>query len=92
MLYQQAFKIEQRLNDALRLIRRGRYSTPELAETLGVSIPTVSRCITALRERGHDIRPVRDTTGWHYILGKAGATITQQGQERANSEAAGAPA
>jgi Mn-dependent DtxR family transcriptional regulator len=43
MLYKRSLEIEQRLETVLRLIRSGRYSTPKLAERLGVSIPTVSR-------------------------------------------------
>lgn len=68
MLYQRSLEIEQRLAKVLRLIRAGRYSTPMLAEQLGVSIPTVSRHVTALRERGHDIRAEKHGNGWRYIL------------------------
>jgi DNA-binding CsgD family transcriptional regulator len=42
MRYQKSFKIEQRFAVALRLLAKGEYSTPALADTLGVSIPTVS--------------------------------------------------
>lgn len=68
MLYQRSFEIEQRLERVLQLIRAGRYSTPGLAEELRVSIPTVSRDVTALRERGHDIRAEKRLNGWRYIL------------------------
>jgi DNA-binding MarR family transcriptional regulator len=57
MLYQRSMEIERRLEAALALIRSGEYSTPMLAEKLGVSIPTVSRHVTALRERGHTFDP-----------------------------------
>lgn len=67
-LYQRSREIEQRLDHVLRLIRTGRYSTPTLAETIGVSIPTISRCVAALRERGHDIRARRQGSGWRYML------------------------
>jgi len=67
-LYQRSQEIEQRLDHVLRLIRTGRYSTPRLAETIGVSIPTISRCVAALRERGHDIRPRRQGNGWRYVM------------------------
>jgi biotin operon repressor len=70
MLYQRSFEIEQRLDTVLRLIRTGCYSTPRLAEKLGVSIPTVSRYVTALRERGHDIRAEKNGSGWRYVLFK----------------------
>jgi biotin operon repressor len=68
MLYQRSLEIERRLKTALELIRSGEYSTPMLAEKLGVSIPTVSRHVTALRERGHDIRSERREEGWRFIL------------------------
>ena len=68
MLYARSLEIEQRLDHVLRLIRTGRYSTPKLAEEVGVSIPTISRCVCALRERGHDIRSEKHGTGWRYVL------------------------
>jgi len=68
MLYQRSLEIENRLDAVLRLIRTGQYSTPRLARDLGVSIPTVSRCVTALRERGHDIRAEKHAAGWRYVL------------------------
>ncbi len=68
MLYQRSFEIEQRLDTALRLIRTGRYSTPKLAEQLQVSIPTVSRYVMALRDRGHDIHARREGDSWRYVL------------------------
>jgi biotin operon repressor len=70
MVYRQAFEIEQRLERALRLIESGRYSTPQLAEALNVSIPTVSRCVQALRERGFDVRAARRQGAWSYFLGR----------------------
>lgn len=68
MPYQRSLEIEQRLDRVLRLIRKGGYSTPRLAEELGVSIPTISRCVTALRARGHDIRAEQRAKGWRYVL------------------------
>ncbi len=56
-------EIERRLDDLLRLIRTGRYSRPLLAEEVDVSIPTISRCVTVLRVRGHDIRAEKHDTG-----------------------------
>ena len=70
MLYQRSQAIEHRLNTLLGLIRIGRHSTPELAERLGVSVPTVSRCIRALRERGHAIEAKRTSDGWSYRLAR----------------------
>jgi biotin operon repressor len=68
MLYQRSREIEQRLEEVLGLVRAGRYSTPKMAEKVGVSIPTISRCVSALRERGHCIRAERDAEGWRYVL------------------------
>lgn len=68
MLYQRSLEIERRLDTVLRLVRTGAYSTPKIAEKLGVSIPTISRDVTALRERGHDIQSVRENVSWRYVL------------------------
>lgn len=68
MLYQRSQEIEKRLEQVLGLVRTGSYSTPKIAEEVGVSIPTVSRCVTALRERGHDIRAEKHADGWRYVL------------------------
>jgi len=68
MLYERSRQIERRLETALELIRSGEYSTPMLAEKLGVSIPTVSRHVMALRERGHKIRSERTDGGWRFIV------------------------
>ena len=70
MLYQRSLDIERRLETVLRLIRSGGYSTPKIAEHLGVSIPTVSRDVTALRERGHDIRSERKGESWRFVLAR----------------------
>lgn len=68
MLYRRSQEIERRLEQVLGLVRTGSYSTPKIAEAVGVSIPTVSRCVTALRERGHDIRAEKHSDGWRYVL------------------------
>lgn len=68
MLYERSFLIEKRLHEVLKLVRSGRYSTPAIAVKLGVSVPTVSRDLTALRERGHDIRSERHGESWCYVL------------------------
>lgn len=68
MFYQRSYEIERRLEAVLRLIREGRFSTPKIAKEIGVSIPTVSRDVTALRQRGHDIRAERGDDGWRYRL------------------------
>lgn len=68
MRYQQTLEIHQRLETVLELIRTGMYSTPALAEKVGVSIPTISRIVAALREQGHDILAVRASKGWRYVI------------------------
>lgn len=71
MFYQRSMEIERRLERVLRLVQSGRYSTPLLAAELGVSIPTVSRDVTALRERGYDIRAERQSDGtWKFGLAR----------------------
>lgn len=74
MLYQRSMTIERRLQSVLQLIESGEYSTPMIAQQLGVSIPTISRDVTALRERGHDICAVRQSDGtWRYSLRRSSA-------------------
>jgi biotin operon repressor len=84
MLYQRSLDIERRLEAVLRLIRSGGYSTPMIAQEIGVSIPTVSRDVTALRERGHDIQSVRKNDSWHYELS---STVIPAARRRAFQEA-----
>lgn len=68
MLYARSLAIEARLQAVLQLIETSDYSTPELADEIGVSIPTISRDVNALRQRGHDIRAERIGERWHYRL------------------------
>lgn len=68
MAFEHSLEIARRLDDVLRLIRTGRFSTPMLAEEVGVSIPTISRIVAALRDRGHDIQAERHDGGWRYVL------------------------
>lgn len=68
VLYRRSLNIENRLNAVLRLIDSGTCSTPTIAKRLGVSVPTVSRDVSALRERGHNIRSKRNRDSWRYIL------------------------
>ena len=81
MLYERSRQIEERLDRVLHMIDTGEYSTPRMATELGVSIPTISRCVTALRERGNDIQAEKRGAGWHYVLlgktyGVKGAVLT----------------
>ncbi len=68
MRYQRSLEIEQRLQTVLELIQSGRFCTRGLSEAVGVSIPTISRCVEALRERGHEIRAKRGPEGWRYFV------------------------
>lgn len=68
MPFERSLEIEQRLGAILRLIRTGRFSTPKLAKEVGVSVPTMSRCVMALRKRGHNIRAERRRNEWRYVL------------------------
>lgn len=68
MRYQKSLEIEMRLETVLKLIRSGRFSTRGLAEEIGVSIPTISRSVQALRERGYDIRSELSEGGWRYVF------------------------
>ena len=85
MLYMRSQEIEHRLVEVLRLVRTGRFSTPGLAEKIGVSIPTISRCIESLRHRGYEIRSVRLRGAWRYVLvgGPASDRKTRSGDRRA---------
>jgi biotin operon repressor len=78
MPYGRSQEIEKRLNDLVRLVRAERHSTPTLARALHTSQPTVSRCLTALRDRGYEIRSVRDDDGWRYELINEPATPEAQ--------------
>ena len=68
MRYQQSLEIHDRLDTVLSLIKTGKFSTPSLAREVGVSVPTISRIVAALRERGHAIRAERTRNGWRYVL------------------------
>ena len=76
MPFERSQEIERRLDHVLRLIRTGQFSTPMLAEEVGVSIPTISRCVTALRTRGYDIRAEKHGGGSRYVL--VGNTVGAQ--------------
>lgn len=78
MPFERSQEIEQRLETVLRLISAGQFSAPMLAEEVGVSIPTISRCVTALRNRGNDIRSLRGNGGWFYVLRINHKAVEQQ--------------
>lgn len=68
MIYERSLAIGQRLEDILVLIRTGRHSTSTLATELGVSKPTISRCLAVLRRRGYEIASQRRGQSWCYVL------------------------
>ncbi|MBX7165937.1 MAG: helix-turn-helix domain-containing protein [Pirellulales bacterium] len=78
MLYQRSLEIERRLEAVLALVRAGGYSTPMIADELGVSVPTVSRAICALKERGHSIRSEKQSEGWSYVLDEPDTAFSQR--------------
>jgi Mn-dependent DtxR family transcriptional regulator len=67
-MYRRSQEIEKRLSSLVELIRSGKYGTPALAAQLGISPPTVSRCLSALRQRGYVIRAVKEDEGWAYEI------------------------
>lgn len=85
MRYQHSLEIHERIEAVLRLIKTGHYSTPALAEEVGVSIPTISRIVAALREQGYDIHSERTGSGWRYVLaGKKAQRVVGKAQDKAS--------
>jgi biotin operon repressor len=68
MSFEQSQRLETRLRKLLDLLRRGSPSAETLVRELGVSQPTLCRCLSALRSRGHRIRAVKEEGGWSYRL------------------------
>ncbi len=66
MHYERTRQIEQRFQKAIMLISKKQMNARQLALELGVSQPTAQRIITELRNRGYQIRSVRDESGWRY--------------------------
>jgi len=85
MLYQYSLEIHDRLETVLQLIETGQYSTPGLAKEMGVSIPTVSRIVAALRERGHNIRATKNGNGWRYFLARKTAVHGPNNNQRSKA-------
>jgi biotin operon repressor len=78
MLYNRSLEIERRLDDVLKLVREGQQSAPTLAKALNISKPTVSRCLRALRNRGHAIRAVKRGETWSYELEEEQSTQLEE--------------
>ena len=68
MPYERTRQIEQRFQKAIVLISKKQMNARQLASELGVSQPTIQRIISELKNRGHQIRSVRDESGWRYEL------------------------
>jgi biotin operon repressor len=68
MAFERSLTIERRLARTLDLIQAGCHSTPSLAKEIGVSIPTISRIVAALKNRGFKIESIRTRDGWRYVL------------------------
>ena len=68
MTYERARQIEERFQQAVRLIEKEPFNGRELAAALEVSTSTVQRIIAELRRRGYSIRSVREASGWRYEL------------------------
>lgn len=89
MRYQLALEIHERIEEVLRLIKTGEYSTPALAEAIGVSIPTISRIVAALRIQGHYIHAERAGKGWRYVLARqassSGIKSSKENEQMANA-------
>ncbi|WP_157368884.1 ArsR/SmtB family transcription factor [Zavarzinella formosa] len=66
--YDYSLQIGQRLMNLLGLIERAEHSTKTLALALGVSEPTISRCLAVLRRHGYEIRSRRNGRNWCYVL------------------------
>ncbi|WP_437193956.1 HTH domain-containing protein [Planctomicrobium sp. SH527] len=87
MRYHQTIEIHQRIETVLQLIETGEYSTPALADEIGVSVPTISRIVAALRERGHYIQAERTSKGWRYVLEEPRGTPAMTERDLTNDQA-----
>jgi DeoR/GlpR family transcriptional regulator of sugar metabolism len=68
MRYERSTAITKRHQELLALIVEGIYSSPRLAEELGVSEQTVYRDVLFLKRQGYRIKSVRLSTNWAYRL------------------------
>ncbi len=68
MRYERSVAITDRHAELIELIRSGRYSTPALADKLGVSEQTIYRDVMFLKQRGYFIRSVKLSARWAYEL------------------------
>ena len=68
MRYDRAVAISKRHEELLALVKSGSYSSPALAQKLGVSEQTVYRDILFLKQQGHQIQSVRLSANWAYMI------------------------
>jgi biotin operon repressor len=68
MRYEKSLAIQSRHDWLVELIRTGKFSSPDLAQKLGVSEQTIYRDIDFLKKRGYSIRPEKHADGWAYHL------------------------
>lgn len=68
MRYEKSLSIQSRHDRLVELIRTGKFSSPDLAQKLGVSEQTIYRDIDFLKQRGFSIRSEKHTDGWAYHL------------------------
>lgn len=68
MRYEKTLSIQGRHARLLKLVGKGKFSSPNLAQKLGVSEQTIYRDIDFLRTQGHRIRAEKHSDGWAYHL------------------------
>lgn len=68
MRYERALAIQGRHELLLALIRAGQFSTPVLAEKIGVSEQTIYRDIDFLKECGYSIEAKKHSKSWAYHI------------------------
>ena len=83
MRYEKSLAIQSRHDRLVELIRTGNFSSPDLAQKLGVSEQTIYRDIDFLKQRGFSIRSEKHTDGWAYhLLGKPAGVSNGRGAPR----------
>ncbi len=68
MRYEKSMAIQSRHDRLVQLIRKGKFSSPDLAQKLEVSEQTIYRDIEFLKQRGYSIHPKKHADGWAYHL------------------------
>jgi biotin operon repressor len=76
MPYERSQAHEERLSLLLQLLQNSAPSSKTLAHSLDVSLPTLSRCLKALRQRGYAIKAVKHESGWSYRLTSSKSSST----------------